>query len=197
MEDHRFWHLALLERVGRRMEVPSREMEIHRRVRQIGVTQQELNRAQVSAGFQEMRRVGVPQRVRCHAFVDARLPRGDAHRLPDDLRGDGGICPPALVRPRKEIGLRSHPPVVLTERGEQRGTQWNLAIATTRALLDPEHHSLAVDVADFELARFAAPQAGAVQGQEQRAVIQIFRARNEALPSSGRSTIGKRCRSFG
>ena len=35
--------------------------------------QQELNGAQVSARFQEMRRVHVPQRVRCHAFVDARL----------------------------------------------------------------------------------------------------------------------------
>ena len=102
MEDHRFWHLQLLERVGRRMEVPSREMEIDRRVRQIGVAQQELNGAQVSARFQEMRRVRVPQRVRCHAFVDARLPRREAHRLPDPLRGDRSIGTPAVVRPRKE-----------------------------------------------------------------------------------------------
>jgi len=34
-------------------------------------------------------------------------------------------------RPRKEIGLRSHPPVVLVECGEARGTQGNLAIAAT------------------------------------------------------------------
>jgi hypothetical protein len=42
------------------MEVSSREMEIHRGVRQIGVAQQELNGAQVRARFQEVRRVGVP-----------------------------------------------------------------------------------------------------------------------------------------
>ena len=163
MEDHRFWHLQLLERVGRRMEMPSREMEIHRRVRQIGVTQQELNRAQVSARFQEMRRVRVPQRVRRHAFVDARLPRGEAHRLPDHLRGDGGIGPPAVVRPRKEMGLRLHPSVVLTERGEERGTQGNLEIAAPLALLDAQHHALTIDVADFELTRFAAAQARAIR----------------------------------
>jgi hypothetical protein len=38
-------------------------MEIHRRVRQIGVAEQELNGAQVSARFQEMRGVGVPERI--------------------------------------------------------------------------------------------------------------------------------------
>ena len=63
--------MQLLERIRRRVEVASREMERHRRVRQIGVAQQDLNRAQVSARFQEMRGVRVPQRVRRHAFVDA------------------------------------------------------------------------------------------------------------------------------
>ena len=57
----------------------------------------------------------------------------------------------------------------------------DLAIATALALLDAEHHALAIDVADFELTRFAAPQAGAVQGEEQRAMIQILRARDETL----------------
>ena len=33
------------------MEVASREMEIHRRVRQVGMTKQELDRAQVRARF--------------------------------------------------------------------------------------------------------------------------------------------------
>ena len=47
-------HVRLLEGIGRRVEVPSRQMEINRRVRQIGVAQQELNRAQVSARFEQM-----------------------------------------------------------------------------------------------------------------------------------------------
>ena len=83
--------------------------------------------------------------------------------------------------PGKEVGLRPHPAVVLAQRREQRGTEGDLAIAAALALLDAEHHALAIDVADFELTRFAAPQAGAVERQEQRAVIEILRARNEAL----------------
>jgi hypothetical protein len=84
----------------------------------------------------------------------------DAARLP------WGIGTPAVTCPRKEIGLRSHPPVVLTQRGEQRRTEGDLAIATALALLDAEHHPLTIDVADFELTRFAAAQASAVEGQQ-------------------------------
>ena len=105
-------HVQLLERIRRRVQVPSREVEIHRRVRQVGVAEQQLNRAQVGARFQEMRRVRVPQRVRRDAFVDPGLPRARAHGLPDHLRRDRGIGPPAVARAREEIGLRSHPAVV-------------------------------------------------------------------------------------
>ena len=34
-----------------------RQVQIHRRVRQVGMAEQELNRAQVRAGFEQMRRV--------------------------------------------------------------------------------------------------------------------------------------------
>ena len=57
-------HVQLLQRNRRRVEVPPRQVEIHRRVRQVGVAQQELNRPQVGARFQQMGRVRVPQRVR-------------------------------------------------------------------------------------------------------------------------------------
>ena len=103
MEDHRSRrHLQLLERIRRRLEVPAREMQIDGRVRQFGVTQQELNRAQIRAGFQQMCRLRVAQRVRCHAFVDAGLPRGEAHRLPDHLGRDRCIGTPAVVLPGKK-----------------------------------------------------------------------------------------------
>ena len=70
-----------------------------------------------------------------------------------------------------------------THAGPRAGwrTEGNLAIAAALALLDAEHHALAIDVANLELTRFAAPQAGAVQGEEQRTVIEILRAGNEAL----------------
>src|SRR5215217_7021730 len=132
-----------------------------------------------------MGRVRMPQRMWRDAFVDPGFARGEAYRLPDHFRGDRGIGTPAVARPRKEIGLRSHPPVVLTERGEERGAQGNLAIAATLPLLDAEHHPLTIDVADFELTRFGATQPGAIERQEQRAVIQILRARNETLDLVG------------
>ena len=40
-----------------------------------------LDRAQIRARFWRMRRVGVPERVRRDAFVDAGLPRGEAHPI--------------------------------------------------------------------------------------------------------------------
>ena len=97
------------------------------------------------------------------------------------LRRDRRVGPPAVARPGKEIGLRPHPAVVLTQGREERGTEGDLAIAAALALLDPEHHALAIDVADLQLTHLAATQAGAVERQQQRAVIEILRARDEAL----------------
>jgi hypothetical protein len=48
-------------------------------------------------------------------------------------------------------------------------------------LLDPEHHALAIDIADVKVARFAAAQAGPVEGQQQRAVLEILCARDQTL----------------
>ena len=69
--------MQLLERIRRRVEVSSREMEIDRRVRQIGVSQQELNRPQVGAGFQQMRR----------AIPALRVARRTASQITFDVMG--------------------------------------------------------------------------------------------------------------
>ena len=45
-------HLQLLQRIRSGLKVSLREVEIHRRVRQVGVPQQELNCAQVGARFE-------------------------------------------------------------------------------------------------------------------------------------------------
>src|SRR6187431_720579 len=106
-----------------------------------------------------MRRVGMPQRVRRHALVNAGLARGETDRLPDHLRGDRSIGPPPVLRAREEIGARSHPAVVLAQRCQERATQGDLAIAAALALLDAEHHALAIDVADLEMAQLTPAQA--------------------------------------
>ena len=63
MQHHRRWHLQLLERVRCRLEMPSREVQIHRRVLEIGMAEQHLNRPQVGTCFEQMRGVGMPQRI--------------------------------------------------------------------------------------------------------------------------------------
>ena len=59
MEGHRVWHLQLLEWVGRGVEVASREVEIDRRVREVGVTEEQLNGPQIRARLEQVRGVGV------------------------------------------------------------------------------------------------------------------------------------------
>src|SRR5262245_17425822 len=113
-----------------------------------------------------MRRVGMPERVRRDAFVDAGFLRGEAHGLPNYFRSDRSIGPPAMVRSGEEKGPRAHPAVVLAERREERRAERNLAVAATFALLDPEHHAPAIDVTDFELACFTAPQASAIEREK-------------------------------
>ena len=63
MEDHRRWHLQLLERIRGCLQVASREVQINGRVREVSVPEQELNRAQVRTSFQQMRRIRVAERI--------------------------------------------------------------------------------------------------------------------------------------
>ena len=110
-EDHGRRHLQVLQRIRRRLEVPLRQMEIHRRVRQVRVAQQHLDRPQVRAGLQQVRRVRMSQRVRTDATVDAGRLRGESHGLPDDLRRERPVGAPAVLRAGKEVRLRAHPAV--------------------------------------------------------------------------------------
>ena len=87
--------------------------------------------------------------------------------------------------------------MILTHGGEERRAEEDLAIAAALALLDTEHHALVMNVAGYELALFVTRRAGAEEAQEQRAVIEILRARNEALNLAGLSTLAGGCRSFG
>ena len=56
-EDHGRRHLQLLQGIRGRLQVALRQMEIHRRVREVGVAEQHLNGAQVGPGFQQVRRI--------------------------------------------------------------------------------------------------------------------------------------------
>ena len=43
--------------------MPPRQVQVHRRVREVGVTEQQLDRAQVRAGLEQVRRERMAQRI--------------------------------------------------------------------------------------------------------------------------------------
>ena len=109
-----------------------------------------------------MRRVGVSERVRRDALVDASLAHRILDRVPHDFRRDRRVGAPALARARKEIRLRAHPPVVLAQSREQGRAERNLAIVAALPPFDAQHHPLAVDVADLEVAQLRSAQTRAI-----------------------------------
>src|ERR1022692_725334 len=93
------------------------------RITDLGMTKQNLDGAQVSAGFQHMSREAVSKQMRRNAPADARAFTSLVHGLPHDLRSNGHICPPVVHRAWEQIGLRLHPAPVLTKCLQQLGAQ--------------------------------------------------------------------------
>jgi hypothetical protein len=53
----------LLEGIRRGVQVSTGQVEIHRRVGEVGVAQQQLDRPEIGACFEQVRGIGVPQRL--------------------------------------------------------------------------------------------------------------------------------------
>ena len=94
-------------------------------------------------------------------------------------RGVIGVGAPAVFRAREEIRLRVHPPVVLSEGGEESRTERHLAIDAPFAAFDAKHHARAVDVGDLQVTELAPAQARPVERQQHRAVKEISCVRDQ------------------
>src|ERR1035438_611036 len=101
------------------------QMQVECSIADLGMAEQNLDGAQVGAGFQHVSREAVSKQMRRHAISDASALTSLVHGLPHDLRSDGHICPPVLHRTRKQIGLGLHPAPVLTQSLQQLGAQYN------------------------------------------------------------------------
>src|SRR5258708_2980941 len=77
----------MFERIDRLLQVAARQMEVDARSLQIGVAEQYLDRCQISAVLQQVRGKAVPQHVRTHALLDARVPRRIVADMPDSFVG--------------------------------------------------------------------------------------------------------------
>ena len=83
-------------------------------------------------------------------LVDARSLGSLAASQPHDVGRDGHVGADAFDGTGKEIDFGLHPAPVHAQGLQQLGTEWNIAIASTLALVNADHHALAVDIADLE-----------------------------------------------
>src|SRR5580698_464078 len=98
------------------------------------MTHQQLNRAQISAGFEQVRRIAVPQRVRVDLLLESGARSRRAACMPDGLVGDR-LVQAALARGAgKEIATRLLPPPPATQLFEQLRRERHIAVPRALAL---------------------------------------------------------------
>ena len=90
-------------------------MQVDGGVSELGVSEKNLDGAQVGAGFQHVRCEAMPQRMGRYVLSDTGTLSGLVHGLPDNLLCNRHICPPALHRAWEKVGLGLHPSPVLAQ----------------------------------------------------------------------------------
>jgi hypothetical protein len=136
--------------VGSQVQVPQRG-------REVAVAEQALQSRQVGPGFEQVRRVAVPQRVARRRLPQAGGPAGLLNRplqVADIQRLAGR---PGEEPVRRAVLLPVDPQFV-----EQFVRQWYAAILVPLPMTDPEHVPLTVDVGDPQVGQLADPQPTAV-----------------------------------
>jgi hypothetical protein len=149
-----------------------RKMQIDGGLFQIAMAQQDLNGAQIGAGFQQMSGEAVTQRVGMNLFLDAGSLGGSLAGVPDGFGVDGPIAAMvAVARKQPHVGFSVQPMPMGTELFQQLGTEQHIAISASLAALDMNDHALAVDVADFQARQFRVPYSGGVKRHQQDALM--------------------------
>src|SRR5271170_8483638 len=91
-------HLDGFQRTGNCLQMTPGQVQVDRGVGELGMTQQNLDRAQIGAGFEHVSSETVPERVRRHMLAHPSMLRGLGHGSPNNLLCDGYIGPPVVDR---------------------------------------------------------------------------------------------------
>jgi hypothetical protein len=139
------------------------------------VAEQQLDGAQVCAGFQQMDRKGVAQRVRGDRLGEAgqplRLAAGDADGVAGDrLTGQ-------VSREQPLPGMHGRP--IGTQCLQQSRREHDVAVLAALALVDADDHAPAVDRVDCEVDGLGNAQAGGVAGGQDGVVLDVVDAAEE------------------
>ena len=77
----------MLKGIDRLLQMPPRQVQVDARSLQVGVAEQYLDRRQIGAILQQVRGKTVPQHVRTHTSVNARVPCRIIADVPDSFVG--------------------------------------------------------------------------------------------------------------
>src|SRR5712692_8522528 len=133
------------------------------------MAQQDLDGAEIDAGFEQVRSEGMPQRVGMNGFGDAGSPRGVPTSQKDGLGRDGS---PGMRAGEQPVGGSLASPIA-TQQVQQLRRQKSLPILTALAVANLQHVASTVNVAHLELGNFGDPESTRVKGRQQGAMPEI------------------------
>src|SRR4029077_10063121 len=137
-----------VQRTGGGVEALYSQMHVNQGVFQIFMSEQDLNGAEIRAGFIEMCRKTVAKSMRMNAFLEAGALGGFLTCVPNGFRIDGPIL--AIVAGEQPgAGLAMVETPIGAEGREESGAEHDTAILATLTVAGLPHHGLTVDVADF------------------------------------------------
>src|SRR6202167_2143921 len=147
-------------------------MQVDRSYFEVSMAEQDLNGAQVGAGFKKMCGEAMTQSVRVDApILKARTFSSDLAGSPEDLGGDGITCRvPAVAGKQPLLRLAPETSPVDAKFLQQLRAEHDIAVLAALALSDMDHHPLAVDVTHLQVSRFCAACAGGIHRHQQDAM---------------------------
>src|SRR5487761_1299761 len=171
-----------IERAGGRAEMALRQMQVEGSDLEVAMAEQDLDGAQVGAGFEKVGGEAVAQRVGMNApVVETGALGGDLAGRPEDLGGHRlAGCVPAVAGKQPLLGLAPETSPVGAQLFEQLRAEHDVAILAALALANMNHHTLAVDIADLQVGGFRAACAGGIHRHQQDAMKRCIRRLNQS-----------------
>ena len=148
------------------------------------VAEVDLDLAEVLALFEQMRGVGMTQRVNVRGLFhtagfkgepEGALQRGAAYRF----GGGGGALAAVAPGGEDQRGMPMRFPELAQEQERAPG-QWDVTILIALAGADVEEHAPGINVADLEVQAFPQTQAAGINGDQTDAMIQGGHGRQDA-----------------
>jgi len=147
----------------------------------LGMAHVSLDNPQIDSGFEKMGGIGMAQGVNGDAlFVDSCINLGTTESPLDTAFGHGKLsvlCPITVSsQGREEEARMTVGEPIAAEQMECGLGEGHIAILGPLSTVDMDHHTVAVDIGDFEMETFVKPEAAGVDRGEVGIVLEGFDA---------------------